>query len=83
LGLGLLLGLEVLEKVLVLLTLAVEEHVIITFAALVVIFEICESFPARVRLGNILVELLLLDILSHLVTKTSLVRALVHYPPGR
>lgn len=45
-GLGLLLGLEVLEEMLVLLALAVEEDVFIALAAPVVVFEIGESLPA-------------------------------------
>ena len=81
--LSLLLGLEVLKEVLVLLPLTVEEHIFITLAAPVVVLEISESFPARIGLRDILVELLLLYILSHMVAQASLVCALIHYPPGR
>ena len=79
---SLLLGLNVLQEVLVLLALTVEKHILIALAAPVVILEIGESFPAGVGLWDILVELLFLHILSHLIAKTSLVCALIHYPPG-
>lgn len=80
-NLPLLLGLEVLQEVLVLLPLAIEKHIVIAFAAPVVVLEISESFPAGVGLRDIFIKLLLFNILSHLVTNASLVCALIHYSP--
>lgn len=68
---------------LVLLPLAVEEHVIITLAAPIIVLEVSESFPPRIRLWHIFVELFLLHILSDLVALASLIAAFLHHPPGR
>lgn len=81
--LSLLLRLEVIKEVLVLLSLTIEKYILIALTTLVVVLKISESFPAGVGLRDILVELLLFYILSHLVPQASLVCALIHHPPGR
>ncbi len=77
-----------LHKLLILITLTIEQHVLITVTTIVLnLLEILEFLPPWISLRNILVKLFLTYILYHLITvwciTCSLSRITFNHPPGR